>query len=69
MTDRVKGFTVVLERDIRIDDVEVIKTAIEMIRGVGSVEMHITTHEDHISRMQMKDEIRTKLFDFIKAEL
>jgi hypothetical protein len=38
MTDRVKGFTVVLDKDFRIDDVEVTQNAIAMIKGVSSVQ-------------------------------
>jgi len=39
MTARVKGFRVTLEQDFREDDVEVIKSAIEMIKGVAHVEL------------------------------
>jgi NRPS condensation-like uncharacterized protein len=38
MTDRVKGFTVTLSHDIRIDDVEHIQKALEMVKGVVHVE-------------------------------
>ena len=38
MTDRVKGCTVVFEKDIREDDVEPVLIAIRMLRGVLAVE-------------------------------
>ena len=38
MTDRVKGFVVVLKDDLRIDDARPIKNAILMTLGVLSVE-------------------------------
>ena len=69
MTDRVKGFTVTLERDFRDDDVEVILNAIKMIRGVANVEPSIVTSEDHINRERLKFELRDKFYKFIKDEL
>jgi hypothetical protein len=57
MTDRVKGFTVTLERDIREDDFQRIKEAVEMIYGVQHVEPSIVTHEDHMNRERLKRDI------------
>jgi len=61
MTDRVKGFTVTLEEDIRIDDFETILNAVKMIKGVASVEPSIVTPDDHINRERMKMEVYQKL--------
>lgn len=69
MTDRVKGFTVTLDRDIRTDDVEVIAQAISMIKGVIHVEPSITTMEDHINRERIKSEFRDKFYNFAKELL
>lgn len=69
MTDRVKGFTITLDRDIRVDDIEHIQKALEMVKGVAHVEPSISTSEDHIARMRVEGEIRTKLFKFIQDEL
>ncbi len=66
MTDRVKGFTVTLEKDIRIDDVEEIQNAIAMIKGVIQVEPSISTSEDHMSRERAKYEMRNKIFEVLK---
>lgn len=38
MTDRVSGYVVVLETDMRVDDAERIKNAIAQIRGVLAVD-------------------------------
>lgn len=69
MTDRVKGFTVTLEHDIRIDDVEVILNAVRMIKGVAHVEPSISTHEDHMASERLKWELRDKFYDFMKENL
>ena len=69
MTDRVKGFTVTLEKDIRIDDVEVIMQAIRMIRGIANVEPSISTSEDHMNRQRIKYELRDKFYKFMTDEL
>jgi hypothetical protein len=69
MTDRVKGFTVTLDRDIRIDDVEQIQKALEMVKGVLHVEPSISTSEDHMAMMRINSNIRSKLYKFINEEL
>jgi hypothetical protein len=69
MTDRVKGFTVTLEKDIRIDDVEVIMQAIRMIRGIADVEPCISTGDDYINRKMVKHELREKFMKFYNEEL
>lgn len=66
MTDRVKGLTVTLEHDIRIDDVEFIKQAIEMIRGVASVDYSISNSDDIINQARIKHELKMKLFEALK---
>lgn len=65
MTDRVKGFTVILEEDIRIDDVQVILDAVKMIRGVGHVEPSILTSNDLYARERVKMEMREKILQII----
>lgn len=69
MTDKVKGFTVTLEKDIRIDDVEVIVNAIRMIRGIADVEVSITTGDDYINREMIRNEFRDKFRKFYTEEL
>jgi len=69
MTSRVKGFTVTLEEDIRIDDVQAILNAVRMIKGVVHVEPSITTSNDHIIQQRLKYELSDKLLGFIKENL
>lgn len=69
MTDRVKGFTVVLDKDFRIDDVEVIQNAIAMIKGVNSVEPIIASADDFVVAQRTKSEITKKLLKFIREEI
>ncbi|MFA5207532.1 MAG: hypothetical protein WC428_02630 [Candidatus Paceibacterota bacterium] len=69
MTDRVKGFTVTLAEDMRIDDIEPIMQAIRMIKGVIDVQPSITDSNDHINRIQVLSNIRKKFIKFLEEEL
>ena len=69
MTDLVKGFTITLEKDIRIDDIEDIKKALLMIKGVIDVEPSILTHNDHMIRERVKLETKNKFIKFLQSEL
>jgi len=64
MTDRVKGFVVSLEHDMREDDVEMIKQSINMIKGVSDVENRLSNVDDQMNRMTIKNEIRKKILNF-----
>lgn len=66
MTDKIKGFVVTLEHDVREDDVQVITQAIEMIRGVASVEPSVSDTDDQMNRARIKSELRGKLYDFLQ---
>lgn len=66
MTDRLIGFTVVLDRAIREDDAECIKEAIMMVKGVGSVEGVVQGSESFIAESRTKNDITQKLLKFIK---
>lgn len=66
MTDRVKGFVVSLEKDVRIDDVKYIQNAIRIIKGVCDVSPSISTHEDEMNRMRINSELRDKFYQFMK---
>lgn len=70
MTDRVRTLTVVLERDTRVDDVEVIVEAIRMTKGVLQVyhdEDDVVTFDDHIARMHVYGEVREALLEMLQA--
>jgi len=65
MTARLKGLTVTLERDIREDDFQRIKEAVEMIQGVLHVEPEIATPQDHYVRMRLKNDITRNILKLI----
>jgi hypothetical protein len=69
MTDRINGFTVVLEKDLRDDDFEQLQQAVLMLKGVSSIVPNIVNSGDTISRIQAMSDIRTKLYSFIVEEL
>lgn len=69
MSDRVKGFTVILEKDILLDEVEIIQEALSMIKGVASVQPHILEGKDVMERERIKFELSKKFHDFIEKEL
>ena len=62
MTDRLKGFVVTLQRDIRDDDAQPIIDAIKMIKGVLDVEPSISDIDDQMNRSVVKQELREKLW-------
>lgn len=65
MSDRVKGFYVSLEKDIRDDDFQTIMNAVLMVKGVLSVEPSITSADDWMNRERVKFELRKKIFDIL----
>jgi hypothetical protein len=65
MTDRIKGFTVVLEKDLRDDDFEAIKNAVLMIRGVASIETSDVDASDWMNRERVRLEYRQKILDVV----
>ena len=68
MTDRVKGFTVTLDKDYRTDDVEAILNAVRMIQGVAHVEPSLVTMDDHMNRQVIKSQLLTKLFKILHED-
>jgi len=68
MTTRLKGFLVTLEDDIREDDAEPLKQAIETLRGVHSCVPVPTNCEDYMARDRARMELEKKLFDVLIAD-
>lgn len=66
MSDRVKGLTVVLDKDYREEDIEMIKELILQIKGVKTVKESIVNTDDLINRARITIEIKEKIYDFIK---
>ena len=62
MTDRIKGFVVVLKEDLREDDAEATLKAIEMVKGVIKVTPVMSDAHDYIIRQQVKQEFREKIY-------
>lgn len=69
MTDRIKGFVVVLDQDIREDDVQPLLDAIRQLRHVVTVAPMVATADDYVARSRRTQELRAKLFEFIRTEL
>lgn len=66
MTDRYCGFAVTLERDMRDDDVEKIKLALQLIKGVISVKPVLSELSKHMAYEQARNEIAKKLFKVLR---
>lgn len=65
MTDRVNALTVVLEHDIRDDDIAPLVSALKHLKGVLSVDQHVTNLEDHIAETRARHELGKKLFEVL----
>lgn len=68
MTDRIHSFTVVLDQDIRTDDVEAIVRAIEMIRHVADVRPHVADMNTHTAYVRARSDLAGKLYDALKEQ-
>lgn len=66
MTDRVKGFTVMLAEDMRVDDAESLKQAIFNFRGVIAVEPIVAQGGEAIERERARLEILKTLIKMVK---
>jgi len=69
MTDRHAGYIVVLEHDIREDDAQRTRDAIELIKGVLSVEPVTDTIEVAIAKTRARYEFADALSDAIRSVL
>ncbi len=65
MTDRVHSLVVVLEKDVRVDDVEALTAAIAQLRGVLSVEPIVADHAAHMAESRALEHWRTKIHDLL----
>ncbi len=66
MTDRLKGFIVMLDEDIREDDAQPILDAIRQIRHVQSVATMVSDADDWMARERVKIELKKKLYEALK---
>lgn len=65
MTDRVNALLVVLDKDIRSDDVEPLVNAIRQLRNVADVELNIADAESYIAKSQAITELGRRVLDVI----
>ena len=66
MTDRIKGFTVALDKDIRVDDIEFVVNAIKMIKGVVGVKSLVVDHSDYVARTRYRREVQEKMYKLLE---
>lgn len=69
MTDRVRNLTVILDRDVRTDDLEIIVSAINMIKGVHSISWNPVNGDDYVNRQVIKSDVHSKLLKCVTAAL
>jgi hypothetical protein len=66
MTDRIHALTVVLESDIREDDVQELTRVIELLRGVSSVHSHIANPDIFAARERVRRDLIAQLQAVLK---
>lgn len=69
MANKIKGFTVVLDKDYSSEYAEEIKNAIEMLRGVAHVETSVASSDDYIVETRTKIKISEDLIEFLQTKL
>ena len=69
MSDRINGFTVILDKDYKDEDIEATINAIEQIKGVIAVKPNIVTAIERITGERLKIEIANKICDFARELL
>lgn len=67
MTDRINGFYVALERDIRDDDFESIEQAVRMIKGVIDVEVNVVDIDAHVAEKRANRAWTDRLYQLIDS--
>lgn len=67
MSKNYKGCVVNFDHDIHEDDIEYVINAISMIKGVSSVHLNEVSSDDYFNRIRVKNELKTKLYEFLKT--
>ena len=65
MTARINSFTVILEKDMREDDAEALKSALSMMKGVISVQENVSDILGAVSKARAREDIINKLIEVI----
>jgi chromosome segregation and condensation protein ScpB len=66
MSDRIHSLTVVLEKDMRDDDVKSLKLAIAHMRGVLTVNGHVSDISSHMAEDRAKRELTDAILRVIR---
>lgn len=65
MTDRVHSLTVVLDENMRTDDVEALTNAIRMMKHVIAVDGNIADPESYMAQERARRELGQKLIEVV----
>jgi len=65
VTDRLKGFVVTLDHDMRDDDAENIRKAILALKHVSAVNPVASDYNDLINRQRVRQELGKKIIDVV----
>ncbi len=68
MTDRFSSLTVVLEHDIREDDASALIQAIQLLRGVLTVEGNVVDVTSIVAEQRARHELREQLLAVVFPE-
>lgn len=63
MTDRIAGYIVTLEKDIREDDAEKITIALKMVKGVIDVQPLVSDPTLAMAVSRSRNDLMNKIFD------
>ena len=66
--DKIKGLTVVLEKDFKKEECELIINAIKQIKGVLTVDISVANIDDYINRIKIQGRMKNNLMDFIRTD-
>lgn len=66
MSDRINMLCVVLDRDMRDDDVAPLADAIRQLRGVQSVTLNVADIMSHIAESRAREDLKSRLWDALK---
>jgi hypothetical protein len=67
VTDRVNALTVVLEQDVRVDDVEGLILAISRFVGVASVTANVADLDSHIAAKRARFVLEGRILDLLRS--
>jgi len=65
MTDRINALVVVLEKDIRDDDIECLINAIKCFRNVLSIKKNVRDSSDYVHESRLKNKMINALYKII----